>query len=478
MMSDVSVNHTEDDSVAGYDSSAANVTEKQITREVTINGWTFSVFADDAEPRLLDIEFATRLGVARPRDIRRLLRCLDEHGHLPGVLKIIRKEQCQLRSGARRGRKTVAYYLDDRNALRTIRYCETKEVNRVIKEISSRFVLARRELSASHQMVHSAITMTGNEFLLSVVNTINAAIPAAFVRLAQSQACAPDPAPTVDESTVAGTIGQDRARRMILDRIKEIARQRVAGGGDSEYKRQLKVIDSGLRSFVHHGPGSAWARLPENKLSDAAQILDWFAKHDFAGREIRLAPPTFGTARPLPESGAMNSEHRGLRAHQTSESSLTSGTLQSKPGSLEKNEISRVASSNDVERASLRKPTPAEVCADFQKYETCYQRVRSLCPRRGPLGRSAVQHALTIAHWSFPENTEEFILKAKGKKPKNAGDVANKWFWYVSANSISKQMLSYSVLYAIKYDIEKRRNRPEWAEASSAAMFFFREDAE
>ncbi len=125
-----------------------------------------------------------------------------------------------------------------------------------------------------------------------------------------------------------------------------------------------------------------------------------------------------------------------------------------------------------IENPSVKQPTMGEAAAVMRKYKANFTRVHSLCYGRGPLGRSTVQAALTIAHSRYSAETESFVLKAKGDKAKDAGDITDKWLHHLNASPVAEADQSHSVFYAIKYDMLRRRGRPEWSEAPKAKEFF------
>ena len=111
---------------------------------IVIGSWHLEQFPGDPEPRILDVVLAERLGYSEPRSIRKLIKRLDEQGKIPGVLAAIHTER-----GLNRGNSTTevaveAYYLDEKNALRVIRRCETDKADEVMDEVISVYLAVRK----------------------------------------------------------------------------------------------------------------------------------------------------------------------------------------------------------------------------------------------------------------------------------------------------------------------------------------------
>ncbi len=110
---------------------------------IVIGSWHLEQFPGDPEPRILDVVLAERLGFSRPRDIRKLCERLDKEGKIPGV----RKERHVARLESRGNLPPVeseAYYLDEKNALRVIRRCETDKADEVMDEVINVYLAVRK----------------------------------------------------------------------------------------------------------------------------------------------------------------------------------------------------------------------------------------------------------------------------------------------------------------------------------------------
>jgi len=115
------------------------------SKAIVLNGWHMEQFEGDPEPRILDIVLAERLGFDQPRSIRKLIKRLDESGKIPGVLHAIHMDRIEKR-GAVKGieeREVTAYYLDERNALRVIRRCETDKADDIMDEVIAVYLAYR-----------------------------------------------------------------------------------------------------------------------------------------------------------------------------------------------------------------------------------------------------------------------------------------------------------------------------------------------
>jgi len=133
--------------------------------QVVVNGWQMEQFPGDDEPRILDVVLAERLGFSKPADIRKLVKRLEEQGKLPGVLRHRHVATSQMPTGGERTYESLAYYLDEKNALRVIRRCETDKADDVMEEVITVYLAYRHGTlaPAAPSVDHPAITAAATE---------------------------------------------------------------------------------------------------------------------------------------------------------------------------------------------------------------------------------------------------------------------------------------------------------------------------
>ena len=109
-----------------------------IAKVVSQDGWELRV-GDDAEPRIHDLDLATRLGFARPVDVRKLVRRL----YVSGKIKDSDLHATVARTG---GRSATEYWLSEAAALRVVAKSETKKADEILGQVIDVYIKVRRGL--------------------------------------------------------------------------------------------------------------------------------------------------------------------------------------------------------------------------------------------------------------------------------------------------------------------------------------------
>ena len=110
----------------------------------------FDLYADspDDEPRVRDEDVGERMGYARVRDFRRLLRRLEEAGELPGIRQRAKLARYESRPGVWQEREVVEYDLTERDVIIATMAAKTEQAKALRQEIADVFVRARRDMRA------------------------------------------------------------------------------------------------------------------------------------------------------------------------------------------------------------------------------------------------------------------------------------------------------------------------------------------
>ncbi|KAB0573121.1 hypothetical protein [Brucella pituitosa] len=91
------------------------------------------------EQRILDTDLAERLGYERPSVIRELIGRKEVELSRYGVCRSVRQT-----SGAKGGRPSVAYYLNEEQALLVCMFSDTDNASNVRKQVIDTFMAVRR----------------------------------------------------------------------------------------------------------------------------------------------------------------------------------------------------------------------------------------------------------------------------------------------------------------------------------------------
>lgn len=152
-------------------------TTKQASPTRTIEGITFAVDGD--EPKARDLDIAAKLGLDRPRDIRKLVtRWAHELGP---VEQRATEARYEIRPGVWHSQPATESWLTEEQALFIVAKSDTETATAVLKEIIRVFVLARKGLLPAVPALDTATLVAA---LDRVLTPIMAAVAAQNDRLA------------------------------------------------------------------------------------------------------------------------------------------------------------------------------------------------------------------------------------------------------------------------------------------------------
>lgn len=101
---------------------------------MNISGWNITEVT--GEPTIKDVELAQKLGYGRPRDIKKLIQRLCESGFYGGATPCRTLENIN-------GNETTVYFLNEKQALKTISKSETKIADKIMDEVIDVFIAFR-----------------------------------------------------------------------------------------------------------------------------------------------------------------------------------------------------------------------------------------------------------------------------------------------------------------------------------------------
>jgi len=96
-----------------------------------IEGW--NLHEVNGEPAIKDIDLGKKLGYERPRDIRKLIRRIEENGNFNGALPWSTHEIIS-------GNETKVFYLTEKQALKVISRSETETAFKIMDEVIDVFL--------------------------------------------------------------------------------------------------------------------------------------------------------------------------------------------------------------------------------------------------------------------------------------------------------------------------------------------------
>jgi len=113
-----------------------------IAKLIAVDGWTLDV--TDDEPTILDVELGSKLGLNRPRDIRKLVERLVRDGKLNDIRIRAAVARIELRPGVHREQVVNEYWLTEKQALKVIAKSETTIADSILDEVIEVFTAVRR----------------------------------------------------------------------------------------------------------------------------------------------------------------------------------------------------------------------------------------------------------------------------------------------------------------------------------------------
>jgi len=127
-------------------------TRTEQTRRVltpSAQGWEFSIWENmpDGEPRIRDIDAATRLGYAEPRMVRKLIKRVWPGNKAPYVRSTVARTS--MPKGGTREVKVTEYWLTEAELLKLIARSETQVAEAILDEMIAVYMAVRRHLVAA-----------------------------------------------------------------------------------------------------------------------------------------------------------------------------------------------------------------------------------------------------------------------------------------------------------------------------------------
>lgn len=235
---------------------------------LAIDGWELVKFEGEDEPRILDTDLGQRLEYGRERNIRKMIKKLHEDGKLPGVLRALRRERTQMPTGGVRETEVEAYYLDERNALRVIRHCDTEKADSVMEEVISVYLKVKRAaqvigvtpMQLAEALEPLVLKLKENGIALDRLAATNSDTCLRVMRLEAAQ--------------VGPGIINKHQREHIKTTIDKIASMRAIVERSSHQSSRMRV-ENELRNAINFPRtiGGAWRYLPLNRLGDTNSML-------------------------------------------------------------------------------------------------------------------------------------------------------------------------------------------------------------
>ena len=113
---------------------------------VDVMGWQLTVFDDDSDPLIRDIDLAVRLGYERPRDIRQLIERLIRAGNLKDIRMRGAVQRIDLGQNRFRDDEVEEYWLTQKQALKVIMRSDAAMADAIQDEIIDVYVAYRQGL--------------------------------------------------------------------------------------------------------------------------------------------------------------------------------------------------------------------------------------------------------------------------------------------------------------------------------------------
>lgn len=115
----------------------------QALKRVSVNGWNLDV-GDEEDARVLDVDVAESAGLARPRDVRRIIASNWDELSAHGEIRV-----CALGAQNTRGRPGVEYWLNEAQATALVAFLKTKKAKALRITLVKLFVAYRKGLQPS-----------------------------------------------------------------------------------------------------------------------------------------------------------------------------------------------------------------------------------------------------------------------------------------------------------------------------------------
>jgi len=229
-------------------------------RALTVSGWTLSV-GDDGEPRARDIDLGEKLGLERPRDLRKLVERnraeVERFGPVEQRATVARYE---IRPGVWAEQTADEFWLNEGQALLVATLSRAPRSADVREMLIRVFMEARRGTLAPAAVDAQAIATTAATAALAAVM---AALPT-MIRGALAEH-------TADGD---GTIGESRARRLVLGPLRAIADHLSGAERKSrEWRSAHRAATNDLRDACRLPVRGRWADIATRHLGDITSRL-------------------------------------------------------------------------------------------------------------------------------------------------------------------------------------------------------------
>lgn len=230
---------------------------------LTIEGIELAVVDD--EPKVLDIDLGAHLGLAQPRDIRKLIKRYIKSGDLLDV------EVCATVAQTSGGRPGQEFRLTEEQALFVIAKSETPKANEITRKMIRVFTLARKGLLAPPAPDPSLVArLTALEASQAQTTAMLTALPGTMAAtLAEVlrplvAGSLPVGGPCIGRG---GAISVSGALKMYGDLMA--SREGLSAG------QWARKGETDLRAMVHWtGTGSAWASFPMARWPELKKAIE------------------------------------------------------------------------------------------------------------------------------------------------------------------------------------------------------------
>lgn len=265
-------------------------------RLVQVGLWRFTApGAIGEEVVVRDADLGARVGLGRPRDVRKLIERIWPENRRP----IKRATVARWIAGKGAARESVVdeYWLTEAQALKLIARSETKGAEAILDEMIAVCIAARRGLlrpvAAQAPAALDPSVRAALELLPALVEQTKAMVAVMARHEAQLTALAADVAAQSKEvashaaELASGIIGPEKGRE-IRTRIYDAARR--ASGGDKALTRSFSTGRSTwIRNAVQFtGPRTAWRNLPRASLAKVETLVDTIERDaEVLARQLR-----------------------------------------------------------------------------------------------------------------------------------------------------------------------------------------------
>lgn len=227
---------------------------------VRVDGWDLVKDDNGGEPRIRDIDLATRLQYREPRLIRKLIKRLIDDGFLPSIHVRSTVERTSMPRGGVREIEVQEYYLTEAEALLVISRSETEAATKIMQEVIDVYIAVRRGLLAAPNPAAELALM------VSAIQSLVAGQAEFAAKLDQLNE-------RVDNQN--HTIGERGARAVstaLADYSLAIA------GYDKIRRRSVRgLAETTLRSALKFtGVGARWSAFPASRWPELKSKLDEF----------------------------------------------------------------------------------------------------------------------------------------------------------------------------------------------------------